>query len=191
MQSTRNTIAVIRHDISRVANKFQTLSRIERFHMPSSKHPLRELLNESTPTAPSTYKEVAERLHLTDPAKAQQMSGQQTADTSQTDVRNAGHEEALEIFVPVAAAEDTTPGEQEVRYEVRQLPNGNPVLPIYTSESLLANSLGDEQSYARIEIIRLLKQIGGRVPLVVNPVLTGNPGQQTTPSHRKARNDRL
>jgi SseB protein N-terminal domain len=155
-----------------VANDHSPQVELQATHMANSKHPLRKLLNTSTPTAPGDSKEVVERLNSLASTKAQQMHGRQEDDTNQPRLENAGHEEALEVFVPVASVEDPAPGEQEVRYEVRQLSDGKAVLPIYTSEALVANSLGDDQSYARIDIIRLLRQIGGRIPLVVNPVLT-------------------
>ncbi|GAA2149733.1 hypothetical protein GCM10009727_53450 [Actinomadura napierensis] len=77
----------------------------------------------------------------------------------------------LDVFVPIGSDETTQAGDQEVYYEVRSLSGGGPVLPIYTSESILSTTLGEEQRFAQTDIIELLRQVEGRVPLVVNPVL--------------------
>jgi hypothetical protein len=133
---------------------------------------LRGLLNESTPVAPATPEEINERMHSFEPSQEQEHLKRQQHGPAQDLTPLVTNSTGLGVFVPISSEGMTQAGAQEVRYEVRSLSGGGPVLPIYTSEHLLSTTLGPQQGFAQIDIIELLQQIKGRVPLVVNPVLS-------------------
>ncbi|NEA21614.1 hypothetical protein [Actinomadura bangladeshensis] len=74
------------------------------------------------------------------------------------------------MFVPTAARHSESK-QSGTTYELRELAEGAAGLAVYTSLEKLLQVLGVEQEYVEVEIIELLRQIAGRVPVVVDPAL--------------------
>lgn len=104
------------------------------------------------------------------------LPGRQAADTpardeSQDDA-NASHAVAF-VYVPTRPYRRAERGQtQHVRFELRQLDDGSPGLPIFTTEERLVAELGSHQPYIRIAVLELLVQIAEEnVRVVINPRL--------------------
>ncbi|MER7547510.1 SseB family protein [Spirillospora sp. NPDC127506] len=75
------------------------------------------------------------------------------------------------MFVPTSAPHSGTTERTGAAYELRELNEGTAGLAVYTSPDKLLQVLGAEQNYVEVEIIELLRQVAGRVPVVVDPAL--------------------
>jgi type III secretion system (T3SS) SseB-like protein len=75
------------------------------------------------------------------------------------------------VYVPTRPDQEGV-GSHEVRFELRQLADGNAGLPVFTELELLVAQLGDFQPWRRIAVLDLLIQVSSaHVPVVVNPIL--------------------
>lgn len=131
---------------------------------------LNELINHATPFAPVNAEDVAGRLQKTTPSSRETPS---TSPHPPGEPQRAVDPQRLmttRVFVPISP-QTQAGGEGVVAYELRELAQGSAGLAIYTSAEKLNQVLGAAQPHVEIEIIELLRQISGRVPVVVDPNL--------------------
>jgi hypothetical protein len=107
-------------------------------------------INQETPLAPADTEAVAERLR----------------DSAHRGAPAPGSAKATPVFVPTSSQESG-----EVAYQLRELEQGIAGLAVYTSPKKLLRELGHRQTYVEVEIIELLRQVSGRAPLLVDPIL--------------------
>ncbi|MFF5260538.1 hypothetical protein ACFY4C_16470 [Actinomadura viridis] len=140
---------------------------------------LTKLINESTPLAPTTKREVSERLEVLHREQAKskpplppepQPQPQPETDSSGRGTTPEGELE-YEVYVPVLEKPHRNDGPVVVEYEVRELEEGRGAVPIYTTPEGLFAELGPHQPMVKVDIIDLLRYIQGRVPVVVDPTL--------------------
>ncbi|MGI5325194.1 hypothetical protein [Actinomadura nitritigenes] len=130
---------------------------------------LNQLINQATPFAPVNAEDAADRLQ-----KAASPEEKRPTPTSYS----ANPQEELDpyrqvstrVFVPISPPVGGVES-GEVSYELRELSQGSAGLAVYTSAEKLSQVLGLDQPHVEIEVIELLRQIAGRVPIVVDAVL--------------------
>ncbi|GAA3928342.1 hypothetical protein GCM10023085_06900 [Actinomadura viridis] len=136
---------------------------------------LTKLINESTPLAPTTKKEVSERLEVLHREQARgkpplPSEPQPETDSSGRDTTPEDRSE-YKVYVPVLEKPHRNDGPVVVEYEVRELEKGRGAVPIYTTPEGLFDELGPYQPMVKVNIFDLLRYIQGRVPVVVDPIL--------------------
>ncbi len=131
---------------------------------------LNDLLNHATPFAPSDPEDAAGRLRSSPPGTGESPGAPPQADNGRRAVPDSQRTSSL-VFVPTSAPHSGTTERTGAAYELRELNEGTAGLAVYTSPDKLLQVLGAEQNYVEVEIIELLRQVAGRVPVVVDPAL--------------------
>jgi hypothetical protein len=134
------------------------------------------MLNRSTPFAPTSEKEIAQRLET--PGRGQSESAATRPSeppperhTTHDDIQEETERAKWEVYVPVSEKPHRNDEPVVVEYEVRETEEGRGAVLIYTSPEILQEKLGRFQPMVKVDIIELLNHLRGRVPVVVNPTL--------------------
>lgn len=131
---------------------------------------LHNLLNQATPFAPSGAEDAAGRLRNRSPGTAGPSASPPPIVAGRRAEAGSSRESSALVFVPTAARHSESK-QSGTTYELRELAEGAAGLAVYTSLEKLLQVLGVEQAYVEVEIIELLRQVAGRVPVVVDPAL--------------------
>lgn len=128
-----------------------------------------DILNQDTPFSPKDADDATRRLQNAPPPPAarSETSGDEMVPAME---ESAGGDENLPrmlVHVPISRSEGAD--NNEFGYEVREISGAEPGLTVYTSEERLVEQLGAGQERIGIDIIELLRQVAGRVPVVVDP----------------------
>jgi hypothetical protein len=127
-----------------------------------------KMLNRSTPLAPKSEEEIAQRLDTPNGAPPE---GAPQASPENREAHEELEPSEWDIFVPVREKPHRSDGSVLVQYEVRDLGEGQGAVPIYTTSEGLQEALGRFQPMVKVDVIEFLHQLQGRVPVVVNPTL--------------------
>lgn len=131
---------------------------------------LHDLLNQATPFAPNGAEDAVGRLRSRSPDTAGPSASPPPIDAGHRAGAASSRGSSALVFVPTATRNSESK-QNGSTYQLRELAEGVAGLAVYTSLEKLLQVLGVEQAYVEVEIIELLRQVAGRVPVVVDPAL--------------------
>jgi hypothetical protein len=133
------------------------------------------MLNRSTPFAPTSEEEISKRLETSNDTQRERTPLPQSQAAPEIEEARHLHDEIeahkLDVFVPVREMPHRNDGPVLVQYEVREFGEGQGAVAIYTTPEGLYEALGQFQPMVKVDVIEFLRQIQGRVPVLVNPIL--------------------